>query len=411
MTDQWRTNFRYLWGGHFLSVLSAMVIAPMLPFYMNQLGADDPASVLMWSGLALAASPVTAALTAPLWGKLGDGSSRKWMVIRALLGSAFVLAGMGLVQTPFQLFIMRLLQGALGGVVDAVGAFAASEARPQEQGHVRGKLEGALAAGSMLGPLLGGFALATLGFRPLFLLLGALLGLWTLLCLLGLKEARREKTRSAVPRRMTGDLIQLCRERRVFVFLMAGVLANVGMYGLLTVLPVYVGQHAEPSSHSAAWVGVLQAVNWASVWFASSWWGKRNDRLPVSRNYILASGLCGVAILCQAAAPALEWLIPLRVMQGLASSALLQSVFLIVTRSSPPDQLGSRLGFARSILFTGQIAGPIAVGFMGSLLSPPVIFALNGTIIMAGGLFVWLFAEPKNRLASVNLQQNEGKIG
>ncbi|GAA4850213.1 hypothetical protein GCM10023310_30890 [Paenibacillus vulneris] len=165
MTNSLRCNFGLLWGSHFLSVLSSMVIAPLMPFYMEQLGAGDQAAVLLWSGLGLTAPAVSAALTAPLWGRLGDVTSRKWMVIRALGASACVLAAMGLANTPFQLFLLRFLQGALGGVVDAVGAFAASQAGKEEQGKARGKLEGALAAGSMLGPLLGGVLMGAIGFR------------------------------------------------------------------------------------------------------------------------------------------------------------------------------------------------------------------------------------------------------
>jgi MFS family permease len=400
MNNQWTTNLRLLWGGQFLSVLSSMVIAPMLPFYMEQLGAEDEAAVLMWSGLSLAAPAISAALTAPLWGRLGDRSSRKWMVVRALLGSALILAVMGLAETPFQLFVLRFFQGALGGVVDAGAAFAASEARQQEQGQVRGKLDGALAAGSMLGPLLGGISFGAIGFRNLFLVLSALLGVWAVLSFIYLKESPKEtvlKRTAALPSAgMTKQLFNLLSERKASVFLLAGICANFGIFGLLTVLPLHVRQHIAEPAHTAVWVGILQAVNWASVWLTSSWWGKRNDTYPVERNFVIAAAVCGISIILQAFTPSAAWLIPLRAVQGFASSALLQSVFLIVTRLSSGGQLGSRIGFSRSILFTGQIVGPLACGFLGTIFSSPAIFALNGVVIVTGGLLVWLFAEPNN---------------
>ncbi|MDO3676485.1 MFS transporter [Paenibacillus ehimensis] len=390
-------NFGILWGGHFLSVFSSMVIAPLLPFYMERLGAEDEASVLLWSGLSLAASPISAALTAPLWGRLGDLTSRKIMVVRALLGSAVVLTTMGFADTPFQLFVLRLFQGALGGVVDAVSAYAASEAKPQEQGRVRGKLEGAIAAGSMLGPLVGGLLLSVIGYQPLFTLLGVSLGLWTAVSFFGLRETRRERASgSAVSSFGMGrQWILLLGDRKVRLFLLAGIMANFGIYGLLTVLPVYVKQLVEEPSHTAVWVGVLQAVNWASVWIASSWWGKRNDRHPIRLNYAAASILCGLAILMQTMAPSIAWLIPLRILQGLASSALLQSVFLTVTRSSSVDQLGFRMGLSRSILFTGQIMGPMASGTLSSLVGASKLFALHGLAIILSGVLVWVFGKPK----------------
>lgn len=391
MTNDWKISFRLLWGSHFLSVLSSMVIAPLLPFYMEQLGAVDQASILMWSGLSLAAPAVTAALTAPLWGRLGDRTSRKWMVVRALLGSALVLVAMGLATSPFQLFILRLLQGALGGVVDAVGALAASQAKPEEQGRVRGKLEGALAAGSMLGPLLGGMLFGWFGFNYLLLLLGGLLALWTLLCWVGLKESKSALSKAVKPVGMLKQLDGLVRERTIFIFLLAGICANFSLHGLLPVLPLHVKQHLTSPSQTAVWIGILQAVNWASAWMASTWWGRRNDRSPVNRTYFVASFLCSLAILVQAFAQGIAWFIPLRILQGFASTALIQSVFLMVTRASQGEQLGERLGFTRSTLFIGQIAGPLASGFLGGLYSTSSIFTLHGCMMLAGGLLVLRF--------------------
>jgi MFS family permease len=100
----WRTNFRVLWSSQFLAIAGLTVMVPLLPFYMEELGAKDPQSVQFWSGLALGAPAITLGLASPLWGKLGDHWSRKWMVIRAIFGLGFSLCLMGLVQTPLQFF-------------------------------------------------------------------------------------------------------------------------------------------------------------------------------------------------------------------------------------------------------------------------------------------------------------------
>jgi MFS family permease len=388
MTEDRKHSFRLLWGSYFLSVLSSMVIAPLLPFYIEQLGAADQASILMWSGLSLAAPAVSAALTAPLWGLLGDKTSRKWMVVRALFGTALVLMALGMVTSPLQLFILRLLQGALGGVVDAVGTFAASQVKPEQQGHVRGKLEGALAAGSMLGPLLGGMMFKWFGYHHLLLLLGGIIAIWTLLCIVGLQESKRSRELVEKPVSLIAQCKQLFGDRRVTAFLLAGICANFSLHGLLPVLPVHVKPHLANPSQTAMWIGLLQALNWASAWVASSWWGRRNDRIPVHRTYFLASLLCGAAIAIQAFAPSIVWFIPLRVLQGFTSSALIQSVFLIVTRSSEQGQLGARHGFTRSTLFIGQIVGPLASGFLGGLSSTSLIFTLHSGMMLAGGFLV-----------------------
>lgn len=109
----WRTNLRVLWSGQFFAIAGLTVMVPLLPFYLEQLGASDPQSVRFWTGLALAAPALSLGLASPFWGKLGDRWGRKWMVVRALFGLGLSLCGMALVQTPLQFF---RLPTAPGGV-------------------------------------------------------------------------------------------------------------------------------------------------------------------------------------------------------------------------------------------------------------------------------------------------------
>ena len=48
------------------------LLLPFLPIYVEQLGVKDHAAIVQWSGIAYGATFFTAALTAPLWGQLGD---------------------------------------------------------------------------------------------------------------------------------------------------------------------------------------------------------------------------------------------------------------------------------------------------------------------------------------------------
>lgn len=396
-SNRWETNFRLLWGGHFLSVTSLTVLVPLLPFYMEQVGAERDSAILLWSGLALAAPAMTYALVAPLWGRLGDRVSRKWMVVRALLGLSLVIIAMGFVQSPLQLFLLRLFQGAFGGVVDAGAAFAGSESPKKQSGRTFGKLEGAVAAGSLLGPLLGGILYGFIGFRFMFILLGGALAIWSILSLFYLKETKRARD----PKEKSLGFVQvfhhLFKDRRICGFLLAGVCANFGAYGLVTVFAPHVKRLAGDPSHAALWVGILQAVTWGSVWIASAWWGRRNDTASIELNFIIAIILCGTSIILQAFVPHIAWLIPLRILQGFGFSALIQSVFLLVSNASNAAERGVRMGSASSILVCGQIAGPLFSGFSGSIFSPVAVFIQLGSAFFIGGLLIWRVALPKRK--------------
>lgn len=109
----WRTNLRVLWGGQFLAIAGLTVMVPLLPLYLEQLGAHNPQAVRFWTGWALAAPAISLGLASPLWGRLGDRWGRKWMVVRALLGLGLSVCGMGLAQTPLQFFRLPTDPGGL----------------------------------------------------------------------------------------------------------------------------------------------------------------------------------------------------------------------------------------------------------------------------------------------------------
>ena len=110
----WRSNFRVLWLSQFIAIAGLTVLVPLLPIYMASLQNLSVVEIQLWSGIAIAAPAVTTMIASPIWGKLGDKISRKWMVLRALLGLAICLFLMALCTTPLQFVIVRLLQGLFG---------------------------------------------------------------------------------------------------------------------------------------------------------------------------------------------------------------------------------------------------------------------------------------------------------
>lgn len=383
----WAWNFRLLWCSHFFSVASLTVLAPFMPFYMQEIGAVDEQAVLLWSGMALAAPAVSYALTGPLWGKLGDRFGRKFMVVRALFGLALTLFLMGIADSPLEFLIYRILQGAFGGVVDAGTAFAGSQAPADQKGKVFGKLDSALAAGALSGPLVGGFLVGHWGFQPLLFGLAVLVALWALAAVVLLREERssvaQERRRSAGVLETIGELFTV---RRLRLFLLAGICATMGSYGLVTVFGPQV-QGAVPAGQATVYVGLLQATSWAAGFFGSMWWGKRNDRQPVARNFTWAALICGVSVFGQGLPVPVEWMFPLRVLQGFAYSALLQSVYLEVSRQSTEDNRGVRVGSTGSVLVTGQIAGPLITAGLAVWFSAEYVFAALGLLFVTGAFF------------------------
>lgn len=385
----WRRNLQTLWCSQFLVTAGLTIVVPLLPFYMEELGAVDPAANRLWSGLALAAPAVTLMIASPFWGRMGDRYGRKWMVIRALLGIAISVFLMGLATTPLQFFLFRLLQGAFGGVDDSAAAFASTQAPSAERGKAIGLLQSATAAGALLGPLLGGFLSDRWGFSSLILATSILIGGCSLCSIWTLCEAKQAGpiVPQLPPLRTT--IAGLLKHRNMCAALLAGLCVQIGSYGLVVVFATYVRTLIAEPRYAASWVGALQATTWGATLLGAAWWGRRNDRMPLEHNFALAAAGCSLSIALQTAVSSAEWLFPLRIIQGFCHSALGQSVYLRVSRDAGAQQSGMHIGIANSFLTLGQILGSLAGALCTTVLSTGLVFLVMGSFFGFGAVLVW----------------------
>lgn len=392
-----KRSFYILWIGQFFSTCSLTIIVPLLPFYMAELGATLPEENRIWTGLTLAAPAVTLCLFSPIWGRYGDRVGKKWMVVRALAGIACSLAWMGIATSPVQFLLARLLQGAFGGVVDAAAAFASSQAGAGTKGRALGSLQSATAAGSLVGPLVGGTMSDLFGFTTMIMtsaLFTAACGIASAFILKEPSSETKVTTREnlSIPRASR----EMLRHRRIRNFLVAGILAQFGVYGLVSIFAPFV-QEIVGTTYAASWVGVLQAVTWGATFLASPLWGRLNDRSMIEKNVCIALTGCGLSVVLQAWPTDVFWLIPLRAFQGFCFAALVQSIFLVVTLETEETRRGVTIGLANSTLTVGQIVGSLLGSSLSALLPTKWAFVLMGVSFLCGA--VWLAQRTWHHLA------------
>lgn len=190
----WRRNLAALWFAQFTAIFGFSFAFPFLPVYLRQLGVHDTGQLALWSGLAGGASGAALAIMSPLWGVLADRYGRRAMLLRAMVGAGITVGLMGFARGPIDLVLLRLIQGATSGTVPAATALVASGTPRHRVGWALGVLSSAVAAGSALGPLVGGLASAAFGIRSIFLGGGVLLAIATLPVLLVVREAPIRRT-------------------------------------------------------------------------------------------------------------------------------------------------------------------------------------------------------------------------
>ena len=144
-----------------------------LPFYIEKMSTVDAAATLRWTGWILGVSSLVTVVTAPFSARLfGERHPKRSFVWTQLLqGSGFFL--MALARTLPELFFSRMLLGFMGAVSTFAFIMAGRSGRDVRRGVA--SIQSGMTLGQVLGPAVGAFAAARIGFRGSFVVAGFML--------------------------------------------------------------------------------------------------------------------------------------------------------------------------------------------------------------------------------------------
>src|SRR5689334_17435173 len=156
----------------FVDMLGVLMIFPLLPFYVKNLGGSGFNFLGHHLGIGLITSFIVASFTvaqllsAPMWGRFSDRVGRRPALLIALSASAVAYLIFGFAHSLLLLLLSRVVQGAGGGTVGVIQAYVADSTEPKDRARALGWLSATTNLGVALGPVLGSFAIA-LGKRDL----------------------------------------------------------------------------------------------------------------------------------------------------------------------------------------------------------------------------------------------------
>jgi DHA1 family multidrug resistance protein-like MFS transporter len=137
------------------------VVMPIIPFYMENLGAGGTEL-----GLLVASYAVMRLIFGPIWGTLSDRVGRKPIMMIGVFGYGVTMVGFGLATRLWMMFAARILAGILSSATSPTTmAYIGDSTSEEERGGGMGILGAAAGLGTIFGPALGGlladFTLAT----------------------------------------------------------------------------------------------------------------------------------------------------------------------------------------------------------------------------------------------------------
>jgi MFS family permease len=379
----WQRNLWVCVFGSFTTIVAMTLLLPFLPLYVEHLGITDTAAIVQWSGAAYAATFLSAALTAPLWGRLGDRYGRKLMLIRASLGMAVAMALIGLAQTAWQLVALRLFAGLLGGYASGSTVLVATQAPKARSGWALGVLASGIMAGNLAGPLLGGVLPPLIGIRATFFMCGGVIFIAFLATALLLKETPRP--RPPTDRPLTSARLVLTPDVTAMLATAAAL-----MFAVMSIEPIITVYFQQLQVSQVTWMaGLAMAATALGSIVSASRLGRLADRLG---HWQVLSGCLalGALLLIPQALVTSGWqLVVLRFAMGLALGGLLPCITSII-RHGVADQVAGRvLGYSTSCQYAGQVLGPLAGGYLGGHLGMRSVFWVTCFLLAGLAAFTW----------------------
>lgn len=390
----WKIALAVLTSSTVLMSASYTMLIPFLPMYlMVELGVEQ-ADVNWWSGAVFSISFLIAGIMAPIWGAIADKRSRKLMAIRASACLAISYFLGALVQTPMQLFWVRVFQGLSAGLWPATLAIMSSYAPQKRLGFCMGVMQAGLTAGGVLGPLVGGLLADYLDMRTTFMVAAVALGLITTIMVFVIKEPKRVKT--VVPDKKT-EPARPSPLRIPVVQRMLFAAAVVQMSILLTqpVLPLYIAELQGSMDRIVLISGIVFSIVGISGVIASPPWGMLGQSWgyrPVLYLTIFLSGIFGIV---QAIPHDLVQFTIWRFIGGLTFAGIFPAINAVLTQSTDPADRGKVFGYSYSVQQFGSVLGPILGGALATWFSNQVAIAAAG-IVLFPVVAVLYFFRPKN---------------
>ena len=384
--QHWKRNLWVCVLGSFSTIVAMTLLLPFLPLYVQQLGVQQPAAIARWSGLAYGATFFSAALTAPLWGKLADRYGRKLMLIRASLGMAIAMSLIGMATAPWQLVALRLLAGLLGGYASGSTILVASQTPKGQTGWALGVLSSGIMAGNVVGPLLGGVLPPLIVIRQTFWLTGAVIFLAFLATTFLLKEQPRTAA-SPAKNSASAPATSPVNHRLVRLMWLSGMLLIFATMSIEPIITLYVGEFVQGTHQITLIAGVAMSAAALGTVIAAPRLGRLADRMGHWR--VLTGGLLLSAVLLipQAFITAAWQLIVLRFLMGMALGGLLPCITAIIRHNVPGSQVGRMLGYSTSAQYIGQVSGPLFGGLVGGAWGMRPVFLATSAVML---LCAWL---------------------
>ena len=398
--EKWKRNLIVCWFGTFVTMIGMSQIAPILPIYVKELGVTSIKLVEQISGIAFGLTFVTSAIFSPIWGKLADKYGRKPMLLRASLGMSIVVISMGFAHSIRLLIILRLLQGTISGYSTACTTLIATQTDKEHAGVALGTLSTAGIAGSLFGPVIGGYLEQIVGIRNEFFIIGTLLSIAFIASLIFVKEDFKPSEVKVLNFKEVWNIIP--DKMLVISMFITSFMLQLAFYSIEPIITVYVTSLSKNTTNVAFISGLVFSTSGLANILAARHLGRLSDRIGAHKVMLVALIVAGIIFIPQAFVKNPWQLMGLRFILGLAAAGLTPSINTIIKKITPDAITGRAFGFNMSALYLGTFCGSVLGGQISANFGIKYIFFITSALLLLNSL--WVYKTVYKRMNNIELK-------
>ena len=365
-------------------------LAPILPLYFHDLGVQTSEAMSLWSGLATGATYIIVCIAAPFWGRIADKRGRKITLIRSSFGMALCNILIAFQTTPEGVVLIRLIQGLVSGFYSASITLIASESPIERTGWALGLLASANLAGSLIGPLLGGYIADTVGIRNDFIIVGIIMSLAGLLATVFIHEDYKPKAN--VEKLSINKLKEQIPEfNSVIALYVASFIYAICIMSLQPVISVYIKGIVPSDTENLAFIAgaVFSAMGIAQL-MSSSPLGKLVDKIGPRKVLVISLIYVGILNIPQAYVSDVYQLAIIRFLQGFGLGGMLPALNTYLSSKTPREFTGQVFSYNQSCLFFGYFLGSVGGASLMAWLGFTTLFWVSGGLFIISALWIGL---------------------
>lgn len=377
----------------FIDLVGFGLLIPLLPFYVQHVGAEPQVITAVLGLYSLAQF-----FSAPLWGRLSDRYGRKPILAVTCAGLALSYLLLAFADSLPLVIASRVFGGLMAGNIAAAQAYIADVTTPATRARGMGILGAAFGLGFIVGPsiggLLGGATLAEANFTTPALAAMGLSILAAFSVVLFLKESNANGAIDAKTGTGETDAPVFSHAQRFRAVLGRRTLAMLAIAGFLVVTAF-----AQFETTFALWANAILAYGPRQIGFVLGGIGLVNAAIqgagmgPLTRRFgeprlaraAIVLFLCGYGVMAISETP--PSMIAACVLLAAAAALFNPTISSLVSQQANDDERGAVLGAYQSAAALGRVAGPAVSGTLfalgstlpflaGALLTAPVLFLL-----------------------------------